>query len=235
MPKTARDLIKSAMITGGIIGATETPEAQEIADGLSQLNDMIDSWSTEGLYPHTTTKVSGQLSVGQWVYSVGIGGQINTPSRPIRVRAFSFLSGDIRYSLDEMSQNDFDNRSRNTTIEGMPSVFVYRNEFPLGEINIFPKPDQNYDYEITYDYVNNELTLNDTIDLPSGYYGALEYGLAVILSARYGNQLNPIITMEATNRKNKLLNLNNRGNQLRYDFDGSRRRYDIKSDSYFGR
>jgi len=232
MSRTARDLITSAMITAGIIGATETPEAQEIADGLNQLNDMISSWDNDGLYPHTTTKVSGNLTSGQWVYSIGSGGQLNTTTRPIRVRTLAFVDGDIKYNLDELSPNDFDSRSRNTTLQARPSVFVYRNEVPLGEINIYPIPDKSYEFELTYDYVNDEMTLNDIIDLPSGYYGAIEYGLAVILSARYGKQVNPIVLQEAQSRKHRLKTLNNRPDLLNYEFSSNRGRYDIYGDTY---
>jgi hypothetical protein len=52
--QSASDLIRRAMLTLGVLGSGETPEADEASDALDTLNDMLDAWDSDGLMIYTT-------------------------------------------------------------------------------------------------------------------------------------------------------------------------------------
>lgn len=80
----ARDLITSALRTIGIIASGETPAASEMQDGLSALNMMIKSWSTQNLALFTMKREVFELQAGKGQYTIGIGGDFDT-ARPMHV------------------------------------------------------------------------------------------------------------------------------------------------------
>jgi len=182
---TARDLCTSSLITAGIIGATEAPESSEIADALNQLNGLIDSLNIDKLWPYTYTEFSGSLTSAVDVYSVGPSGGWVTP-RPVEITALSVIDSNREIPLKEYSNRDWANAGKNEDVDGRPRFFRYLPNQLNGSIEVYPTPNQNYPIKLTYQYSLLEYGLNDNLDLPAGYKGYLEYGLATILGVRYG-------------------------------------------------
>ncbi len=47
---TARDIVKGALKSIGVTAGDEEPSAEDMADGLTSLNDMIASWAMKGIH-----------------------------------------------------------------------------------------------------------------------------------------------------------------------------------------
>ena len=88
---TVSDIIKSSLRLLGILAQGETPTAQESADALVSLNDMIDSWSNDGFLVFNRVIESFTMGTAS-SYTLGSGGDFST-TRPIRLIEASFKQG----------------------------------------------------------------------------------------------------------------------------------------------
>lgn len=201
---TARDLITQALITAGVKDPVETPTDEEIARALWQFQRMVEQWDLEGLWPYVSKVVTGSLVAGQAEYTVGTGEDISI-ARPNRITSFAVSDGSVYYPLTEFSQVDYENSKSDD--QARPDFFAYITDLPA-RIALYNTPDTSYSFRMTYEVVSPTYTLNDTLDLPAGYLGALEYGLAVILADRYGNDLPPTLRQEAIERKTRIKRFN---------------------------
>lgn len=232
MARTARDLITDALRTTGAIGAIETPEAEEIAHGLNELNNLVAQLDLDSLYPFVAVRTTGTLVGGTDLYSVGLGGDINI-NRPNDIESFSIKYGGAYVPLSKESPRAFDNESRLTQFGSIPSTFIYRTDFPNGTIQIYPIPNSSYEFVMTSKVKNLDYGLNDEILLPSGYYPMLQYNLAKLLLIHYPNPEKYGIVSETANEMlGRIKRLNNKVGKLKNDYSGSNGKYDIYSDSY---
>jgi len=88
---TGLDLVSRSLSLIGVLASGETPSGAESSDGLSFLNDLLDSWNAERLMVFTITREAFDsngnpfyLTLGKQDYTMGTGGNFNFP-RPARI------------------------------------------------------------------------------------------------------------------------------------------------------
>ena len=81
---TGLDLITDSFARIGVFAPSEVLPASASTQGLTTLNDLIDSWSNESLITFAIQEQSAPLQPGIWQYTIGPGGTFNMP-RPIRI------------------------------------------------------------------------------------------------------------------------------------------------------
>ncbi len=183
---TALDLINSSMRLATILASGETATADEAVDGLKSLNDILENWSLENLSVWQSDNATLALTVGQASYTVGAGGDLNM-ARPVRVGSASFarVSG-ADFPIEPWSLAEY-NQIAVKDIGGIPQRLVYLNEYPLGQIILYPVPSQAMTLHLMYDRVLAfPLTLATVLAFPPGYEKALRYTLANNLAPEYG-------------------------------------------------
>jgi len=232
MARTVRQLLIDSLRTVGVVGAIEVPTAEEIGHALNELNNLMAMLDLKKLFPYVEVTNTGTLTTSQEFYTIGTGGDIDTP-RPNSLLTFAINYGGVYRPLKEESTIAFDNEARIKTFGSIPSVFVYRTKFPLAEIQIFPVPTEPFEYSVTSNFKQIDFGLNDEILLPSGYYPLLQYNLAELLLVHYPN---PSKFQMVSNTANRILadmmRQNSKSGKLKDDFGGQRGRYDILTDSY---
>ena len=232
MARTVRQLLIDSLRTVGVIGAIETPTAEEIGHALNELNNLTATLDLKKLFPYVEVTTTGNLVVGQEFYTIGTGANIDT-TRPNSVNTFAVNYGGVYRPLKKESTIAFDDESRITSLSGIPSVFVYRTKFPLAEIQIYPKPTEALEYSMTSNFKQIEFGLNDQILLPSGYYPLLQYNLAELLLIHYPNPSKVQMISGMANRiLGDMMRQNSKSGKLKNDFGGQRGNYDILTDSY---
>lgn len=84
----------------------------------------------------------------------------------------------IDFTLSSIRQVDFDTKFQaQANITGYPYCFVIRNTFRDGTVQLFPKPDSNYQIQIRYFKLISKMTTDDTlVDMPRPYQPVLLYG-----------------------------------------------------------
>ena len=186
MARTVRQLLIDSLRTVGVIGAIETPTAEEIGHALNELNNLTAMLDLKKLFPYVEVTNTGTLVPSQEYYTVGSGADINT-ARPNSITSFAINYGGVYKPLKQESTLAFDNESRVVALGSIPSTFVYRTKFPLSEVQIWPIPTEPFEYTITSNFKQVDFGLNDQILLPSGYYPLLQYNLAELLLIHYPN------------------------------------------------
>ena len=74
-----QQLIKCALQDIGAVAKSEMPTSDEMTDGLTKLNFMIDAWSVRSLMVLGTVLQAFPLVPGKYAYTIGSGGDFNTP------------------------------------------------------------------------------------------------------------------------------------------------------------
>lgn len=186
---TAFDLVKSAMRKAGILTKTEAPSADEAADGLVSLNDMLDSWANESINVPYRTLESFPLVGGTANYTIGTGGTFNT-TRPITVVSAYVRIADTDYTLKLISDENYALIGEKAD-SGIPEYLNFTNAFPLATIRLYPAPSEAYTLYLLTEKIIGNYSLYSTINLPAGWNRAIVHQLAVEIAPEYGVQIPP--------------------------------------------
>jgi len=238
--KTARDLIQQAAKKAGVIDAIETLESLEASDSLQELNDIIEGWNIDSLFPYVNDEYNvaiPTIDAGKIKIGPAAEGAVDVDApRPNRVISVAIDKSGKYYPLEYVSPDDaatsnFRNVSGATG--GIPLYYTVHTTYPISQIEVFPNAN-SFPYIITSQNVVSAKTLNDTISLPSGYYPALVAELAVVLAGDYGNlEMVPLLEARAVKTITRLKRLNNKSRRLSHDGTPRGAGYwDITTDSY---
>ena len=240
MPKTARDLIQAAAKTAGVIDAIESLESEEASHALDELNNIIEGWNIDELFPYVNeeyTVNNPTIDPGKIKIGPATEGAVDVDAaRPNRVIAVAIDKGSRYYPLEYVAPNDMANsnfRNVGAFTGGIPVYYTVHTTYPILEIEVFPAVDA-FPFIVTSQNVVQAKTLNDTIDLPSGYYPALQYELAGILASIYGNmEMVPQLEKMAKERIARVKRLNNKPRRMSHDGTPIGSGYwDIYTDNY---
>jgi hypothetical protein len=179
---TAQNLLNSAARLGGILsGAGASLTAQESADGLNVLNELLESWNLENflIYAHTNSTFNLSANVG--TYSIGTGQTFNT-TRPIGIRTgYGTISG-VDQPFLMIGDAEFNQISVKSLTGAWPQVANYTASYPYGSITFWPIPAQAMTVTLGLDVpLTSVASLSTSIDLPNGYSKLLRYRLAIEL------------------------------------------------------
>lgn len=196
---TARDLIKGALRKINAIGKGAPLDNDEAQDALSVLNQMLASWSAEGGMVFNETSETFNLTSGDGVYTIGVGGDFNT-TRPNRIVSAFVTFGGTDTPLIFLTKDQYDSIGIKTD-QGEPDCIYYDGNYPLGTIYLDPVP------------VGGTITLNmvkpmtsfsslDTVfAMPGEYQMAIEYNLAVLMAPEYETEPSPTVFRMAVRSK----------------------------------
>src|SRR5262245_31874723 len=133
---TALDIIRRSMLKAGILTKTEMPSADEAIDALSDLNNLLSSWSNDSIVIYSRVTESFSLTSGAASYTIGPGMTFDT-IRPIFIAEAHVRQGTTDYPVsvepDEIYQHVTDK-----TTQGTPLIINYTNQYPTALINIYP-------------------------------------------------------------------------------------------------
>jgi len=181
---TSNDLITRAGRALGYLGRTETLKAGDANDGLTALNALLDSWSTEELMSYVTLQRSFPMVVGQQSYTIGESGSpnINTARPYDIVSAFIRDNNNNDYPMRIIPRDIWDNIGEKGITSQIPDTLFYASDFPNGTIYIFPVP--LLAYTVVYNATTNQVVFTDlfqTLSMPAGYERGFVMNLALEL------------------------------------------------------
>jgi hypothetical protein len=100
---TALQLVTSSLRKLGAVAAGEAPDADEQADALAALNQIVESWNLQGLALYRRENVAYSLVPSQQVYTIGSGANFNG-ARPITINGAFVTRGGIDYPVEVLTQ-----------------------------------------------------------------------------------------------------------------------------------
>lgn len=188
---TAQDLISSALRLIGVQASGESLGANEATDGLSSLNDMLDSWSTNNLLIPNKVKEVFSLTPSKQAYTMGtsVSPDWNT-ARPMWIENVYVQQGAGSNTLDLPVQiytkDQWASIPTKQTQTVYPTYCYPEGTYPNETLNFWPIPSTSESVVIYSAKALAHLGLSTTISLPPGYNRALRYCLAVELAPEFG-------------------------------------------------
>lgn len=242
MATTVNDVIARALRMIGVLAAGEPVSATDAKNGLSVLNQMLESWSNEHLAPYRTINATYALVANQQTYTIANSSdadwQIDRPLMVDKASAFVRDSNNYDYPVDYLTNTEFQNLGDKSSTASYPIAWTYDPDFPLARIKLYPVPtDSGYSFGLsqTMRFACYE-DVSDALDLPPGYENAVTYAMAAEFGPEYGviGDRLIIISDRAKTLKNLLKTTNSDTPLMELDDDLLRHggRYNAYTDSY---
>lgn len=141
-----------------------------------------------------------KVSIGAMSYTVGIGGDFNTP-RPDRLEAAFFRQivpsqpNQIDYPLNLIESRETYNNIALKSLKTFPTNIFYDAAYPLGVIYPWPVPQATiYEIHLTVkDTLTQFTTLTQAINMPPEFIAALKFNLAIRLRQAYTLPPDPVL------------------------------------------
>jgi hypothetical protein len=191
MAVTAFDIVVQALKKAGVLGVGQTPLAEDTNDAFYDLNDMIAQWARKRWLMWHLLDIS-LVSTGAMSYTVGIGGDFNTP-RPDRLEAAFFRQivpsqpNQIDYPLELIESREAYNNIALKSLKTFPTSIFYDAAYPIGTIYPWPVPQATiYEIHLTVkDTLAQFATLTQVINMPPEFVAAMKFNLAIRLKQSY--------------------------------------------------
>jgi hypothetical protein len=225
---TARDLIKNSLRLIGALSTGETPSADESADGLLALNNLIDSWSNEKLIINQFIREEFTLTPGTQSYTVGATGALVT-ARPLKIESASLeiQSADpYEVPMEIIDLDEWSRISDKSIQSSIPTKLYVEGSFPNSTIYLWPVP-ATANKVVLYSRkpIASFATIDDDVELPPGYLRALTYNLAMEIAPEYGKEPLSTVVMIAREAKENIKRTNIQSYVMGFDLAISNRDY----------
>lgn len=221
MVSTVLDIIKDAMLNIGVIAIEETPSNAEAEQGLRALNLLIDTWQNESLMIYDIQPRVFPFVAGQQSYTIGTGGNFNTP-RPIRiVDAYARDAQGNDYKLEIISQENYADIITKYTSSPLPTCVYYDSNYPLSSLFYWPVPSSAAYSAVLWCWVpiTSFTSVATNISLPPGYERVMSYNLAMELAPKFGVAVSADIARLAMSSKAQIQTTNYVVNEMGFDAD----------------
>lgn len=241
MTDTVGDLITLSLQDSGVFGDGQSIDGRDANNALTRLNRMVAQWNRKRWLVFELINV-GVVSTGAESYTVGPGGDFNTP-RPDRLEDGCFVRqlntappNQVDYPLRVVPSKEDYNRIRLKTMGTWPDTIFYDSAFPLGSVFPWPVPSASI-YEI-FILLKNQISqftgLSQPINLPPEYEAALDYNLQVRLRVAYRLPPDPAMVALAKDALNTIRGANVQIPTLRMPpaVVSGTRNYNVFSDGY---
>ncbi len=198
--QTVGEIIRDAMRKLGIVDATRPITADEIRDGLNDLNGILEQWSLESLNVYRVGDISFPTIVGQSVYRIGPG---------------EYIAADRPASVEAAYDND--NPGLNIEVIEYPisgeiqgRVLAYDPAFPSGFLNFGWAPQgERITLKVSQELQRYE-TSTEPHGLPPGYAWPLTLALALAIAPDYDVIPGPALEKAAATAKKTLRTISSR-------------------------
>lgn len=208
---TALQIIERALLDLGVLEGGSSATAQESADGLVYLNDLIQSWSNENLNIYANT-VDSLTVTGSVSYTMGSGGTFNV-ARPVTVKSGYFTSGGYDYPVDIINRDQYESIVDKDATSDIPTCVYVNYTYPYATIYLYPVPSSGTLSLSSDKPLTEQSTAATVLSMPQGYERALRLNLAVELMPQYGIMNQAIIAM-AMKAKADIKRINAANNQV---------------------
>lgn len=199
---TTRQLLTGSLRTINAVQANEEPLDQDMDITLSAFNALVDSMANDLLNIYTFTPYRFLLTAGQSTYTLGPGGDWDTP-RPMRIEQaktilYPVIDGE---NITTNQQTLFmpltlisDERYADIVMRDLQSSWptkIYDNgAYPLRKIRVWPVPSEQYAVELwMWDPLATYDTLDQELNLPPGYERYLRLKVAAEIAPEFGKEL----------------------------------------------
>lgn len=186
---TANELIHAAARDLGVIQSGEVMSHDEVQDGLTALQDMLDGWSNEHLTLYHVTTESFPLTIGQAVYTYGPGGDFDDDRPQELLSCYLRDSAGTDFMVEVIYRERY-NVIPNKGSGGLPRFVYWVKDFPLSDIKFDQSPSQSYTaYFDVLHALDTPSAITTEVNFPKGYNRAIRKNLAIEMAPEYGKAI----------------------------------------------
>lgn len=196
---TSLDLITAALKRIKVVGAGETPSAEDAADGLLRLNALVDQWGGERLTIYVVSRTTWAIAANDASYTVSAPPAFVTDIRYIDTAQ----TPDTEYPLDVLTAAQYAAIAQKALTSTVPSAAYYSRTVPTGTITLWPVPTRSDLTGVLYapNPASQLAALSTSIVIPQGYWRFWESNLAVELAADFDAEIPPSLAVAARESK----------------------------------
>lgn len=183
---TASDIINRALRSLGVIGQGESADADQAADGLVSLNDMVASWANESLMLYQVSQDIITLTPGKKDYTIGEGVYDVNTVRPMRIEQAFIRQNGQDFPVKVADRAAYQSVALKSTQSTLPQWLYYDDGFPSSTIRLWETPaSADSLYVDSLKPLTRFAALSTVVSLPPGYERLLRLNLAVELMPEY--------------------------------------------------
>ena len=204
MQTSAHDLIRRALVKMNSLAPTENPDGQQAADALWDLNLMLGSWAKMELMLQGFITVDLPLEAGKGSYTWGPGGDLDTARPPAGIDSVFLIDSStpgqaLTLPMKVLTDNQFEALQLKEVESEYPMYLRYNKTWPQAQVDVWPVPNTNHSLRFRRQgAIDSFPTLTSIADLDEGYIRAIEWNLAVELSASYGEEPSAVMQLRAS-------------------------------------
>jgi len=174
-------IINDAMHDAGYLQLGQTPNGEQLASNMRRLEDLINTWQTQGLKLWLNVDLPVVLVAGQATYTFGATGTIPM-NKPLRVvEAYYIDANAVRRPLIPLAWNDYI-RLGNVTNQGAIAQYFVDKQATLLSVRFWLVPDATAAtgsvHLLLQTQVTNPISLTEAMNFPNEWRMALRWGLA---------------------------------------------------------
>ena len=237
MATTAGDQINRALRLLGVLAEGETPSAATSQDGLTALNQMIDSWNTERLSVFSTQDQIFTWPAGEITRTLGPSGNFSG-NRPVLFDDATYYRDpgtNVSFGNKFINQQQYDGIAVKTVTSTYPQVIFVNMTYPDATMTVYPKPTRDLEWHfVSVDELSNPAVLTTDLTFPPGYLRAFVYNLAMEIAPEFGVEPSPQVTRIAMTSKRNLKRINNPDDimSMPYSLIATRQRFNVYAGNY---
>ena len=208
-----QDILYSALRWIGVLAQGETPNAQEAADAMAVLNEILGTWSAEGRLVNTRVLELKALAANTGTYTMGPSGSLST-ARPTRIVSANSIvtvgSASIKLPVEVVQLAEWETIVEPSLSGAMVRKLYCDYAYPLANVLVWPIPSAtDTSLEIgSLKPLTQFVNLTDTFDMAPGYERALRLNLGVELAPEYNRPLTDTMMTLALSAKQSIATLN---------------------------
>lgn len=219
---TVADLIRRSLKLLGVLAAGESARAEDLVDGLVELNLLLGTWANQRLLVHGTRRLEYSINQGASPQTIGVGGYLDQ-IRPVRIDAAGYmLSGQtVETPITILTDSEYRTIADKTTQTSGPPRWLWPEwTAPILNLWLWPVPSAAQEDAQLVLYVWSRIAAfatSDTVSLPDGYENALAHALAVQMAPLYGVEPSGTLVQNANEAVAAIKRVNSPPSRLKCD------------------
>jgi len=179
--RTTNDVIVNALYLIGELGVNETPDAFMLSTGIDIINELLEKFTSSGIYIPFLTTLQFPFTPGQATYSISdiiTNPNISADRIVDLVFANYTVEGQITYPLQIISKATYYSILRLPTLDARPGFVLLDKQATESFVTFYPAPDRPYVCNLQVKSMIDELIPYEDIgELPPYFYGFLKYAV----------------------------------------------------------
>lgn len=213
---TVRNLVTDSLMEIGVQAGGQSVSAEDADFCVTRLNQVFDNYNAMKEASYVLRFDIFPFVASQQSYTIGPEDAgpdfIVLYARPTRIVAASVVlvsvTPAVKTPITIRDYQWWDALSVDTVTSTFPTDVYYAPDWPLGVLHFWPVPTVDENVELVTANTFGQVTINDTLDLPSGYHSALMLTLAEDIAGAFGRPVSPITAQKAREARNRIFSVN---------------------------